>query len=342
MRKIIFLTGLIFLVGGILASFFIPAAWFSVPADGAPIININIVEGMTVDDVTTLLFEKGLIQSRLAYKIYMLFDKSAQKVKVGSYPLKSGMSYRLIARTIALGPTREEVQIKIIEGWSNEAMGLELSKYNVSAADWLSEVGSNKNGKPMADNWRQDFSFLKDLPADSSLEGFLFPDTYRVWKDQLPQGLIAKQLSEFEKRATHLVDEAKKQGRTLHEVVTLASIVEKEVADPEDRKIVAGIFLNRIKRGMPLQSDATISYLTGSGRARSNLDELGIDSPFNTYKYKGLPPAPICNPGETALEAALNPAASDYFYFLTDEEGKTYYAKTLEEHAKNRARAFGE
>ncbi len=335
------ILGLLLIVGGIIAAFFISAAWLSVPAENSLIVNVEIKERMTINEVSKLLYEKDLIKSKFAYQAYGWFDQAAQKSKPGSYPLKSGMSYRQMARMIALGPAREEVQIKIIEGWSNESMGIELSKYNVSATDWLNEVGSNKNGKAMAENWRRNFFFLKVLPEKASLEGYLFPDTYRVWKDQLPPGLIAKQLFEFEKRATRIATEAQKQGRTLHEIVILASIIEKEVSDPKDRQMVAGIFMNRLKQSMRLQSDATVSYVTGSGRVRSTIEDTETDSPYNTYKYAGLPPGPICNPGDSALEAALNPGISDYLYFLTDEEGKTYYAKTLEEHKKNRAKAFG-
>ena len=122
----------------------------------------------------------------------------------------------------------------------------------------------------------------------------------------------------------------------------LASIVEKEVAQPKDRPIVAGIFWNRLRDGMPLQSDATITYITKSGRTRSTLVDLASDSPFNTYRNTGLPPGPISNPGEDALDAALHPAVTPYRYFLTDAKGKIYFAQTLDEHILNRRRAFGE
>ncbi len=152
---------------------------------------------------------------------------------------------------------------------------------------------------------------------------------------------MRKQLEEFAKRADRIALEGKKQGRTLQEIVTLASIVEKEVSTPADRKIVAGIFLNRIADGMMLQSDATVNYITQTGRTRSTQNDLNIDSPYNTYHHVGLPPGPICNPGEDALEAALHPTPSSYRYFLTDSNGKVYYGKTFEEHQRNRQKAFG-
>ncbi len=203
-------------------------------------------------------------------------------------------------------------------------------------------TGDALTRKPFDAKLKGDFPFLKELPAGASLEGYLFPSTYRVWKDQLPLGLVRKQLDEFANWQSNSAADIQKQGMSLPDLVTLASIVEKEVANPQDRKIVAGIFLRRLREGMPLQSDATVNYLTRSGRARSTAKDLEVDSPYNTYKYKGLPPAPIGNPGQAALDAVLHSTDLGYRYFLTDDKGKTYFAKTLEEHVQNRRTAFGE
>ena len=160
-------------------------------------------------------------------------------------------------------------------------------------------------------------------------------------------------LANFDKKLTpDLRMQIKNQGRMIYEVVTIASIVEREVgrnfktgtklssADSaklsEERRIVAGIFYNRLKSRMPLDSDATLNYITGSNSARATLDELKIDSPYNTYKYRGLPPAPIANPSLDSILAAISPTRTDYLYFLMDESGQAHYAKTLTEHARNR------
>jgi UPF0755 protein len=152
--------------------------------------------------------------------------------------------------------------------------------------------------------------------------------------------LVTKQLEEFARKFGEARVTAKSAPlKTLDQVVTLASIVESEVRSKEDRRIVAGIFLNRLKQGMALQSDATLTYVTGSKRSRSTTKDLQIDSPYNTYKYRGVPPGPIGNPGETALQAVLDPAETSYLYFLTDKEGNVLYARTLDEHAANRQKA---
>ena len=249
------------------------------------------------------------------------------------------MNYRTIAHMLAAGPARAEVQLQVIEGWDLRDIADMLQQNDVTSTAFLVSAGDLKTGTAFDPTWRDAYPFLAALPANATLEGYLFPDTYRVWKDQLPESLIRKQLDAFGARAPGLALEAKAQGRTLEDVVILASIIEKEVQTPEDRRMVAGIYLNRLKDGMALQSDATINYVTHAGRANANASDLSLDSLYNTYKYKGLPPGPICNPGADALDAALHPTPSDYRYFLTGKNGKVYYAKTLQEQDANKVKA---
>lgn len=229
-------------------------------------------------------------------------------------------------------PKREEVSVTVIEGWTIRDLQRALQNLNVDAqpSDFFASQFASSN------------SFLQGLSPTTSMEGYLFPDTYRVWKDELPTALIQKQLNEFAEKTDGFSDAATKQGRSFRDVVILASILEKEVRNPEDLPIVAGIFMNRMKRGMMLQSDATLNYVLQSGQSRLTAEDLKSNSLYNTYKYKGLPPGPISNPGKPALDAALHPAKTEYLYFLTDLKGKTYFARTLEEHIRNRYRAFGE
>ncbi len=245
------------------------------------------------------------------------------------------------ARLAALQNKREEVSLRIIEGWTvDEITTYLVEKGDVSAADIKSSIGASVDRAPMAAAWREKYSFLKDLPKNRSLEGYLYPDTYRVWKDQLPNTLIEKQLAEFEKKTKDAVIGTQSAPlKTLDDVVILASIVEAEVTANTDRAIVAGIFLNRLRIGMALQTDASLSYLHGSNRAQATAEDLASSSLYNTYKLRGLPPGPVGNPGIASIQAVLNPTKTDYFYFLTDKAGKVYYGRTLEEHAANRAKA---
>jgi UPF0755 protein len=178
---------------------------------------------------------------------------------------------------------------------------------------------------------------LADKPADATLEGYLFPDTYEVSTDQTCEQMIDAMLINFGNKLTpELQEKIKGQDKTIFEVVTMASLLEKEVKTLEDKKIVAGILHNRLQMGMPLQLDSTVNYITGKNDPGVLIKDTQIDSPYNTYKYKGLPIGPISNPGMDSISAALEPTETDYLYYLSD--GKTYYAKTLKEHAANRAK----
>ncbi len=314
------------------AWWFVPRAWLNRPQPDAAKVRITIASGADAPSVADLLERNGLIDSATGYLFYAAIDSSANRPKPGTYAFRPGTNYRSLARTLVIGPEREEVVITLIEGWNLVDDARALETHGVDPNAFLDAARVN--------SWKRNAPFLEPLKNGTSLEGYLFPDTYRVWKDQLPEGLIAKQLAAFGTRATSIADDAKMQGRTLHDVVILASIVEKEVANPHDRKIVAGIFWNRLRIGMALQSDATVNYVTNAGRTRPTLDDLAIVSPYNTYKNRGLPPGPISNPGADALDAALHPAETEYQYFLTDADGKTYFAKTFEEHQRNRQRAF--
>lgn len=158
-------------------------------------------------------------------------------------------------------------------------------------------------------------------------EGYLFPDTYRFYKTAKPEDIVKRMKDNFSKKVAPDVS---------RDVIILASLLEEEVKSTEDRKVVAGILLKRLKLGMGLNVDAALTYVLGKASNELTAEDLKYDSLYNTYKYRGLPPGPISNPGLDAISAALNPAPSPYFYYLTDKEGKTHYAATLEEHALNK------
>ncbi|MFA4954260.1 MAG: endolytic transglycosylase MltG [Patescibacteria group bacterium] len=342
MRKILFLLGLLCLSAAVFLAFFVPAAWLSKPSSEAPTIRFEIKSGETAKDIAAHLKTDGVILWQTGYRIYGFIDATVGRPKAGVFNLKSGMSYRSLARMFALGPQKEEIEAKVIEGWTLEDEARSLEKMGSAPAAFFALTGNPKNDKPFNRELAQDYSFLSGLPKSATLEGYLFPNTYRVWRDQLPEALIRKQLDEFGKQTAAMRDAAQKQGKNFRDVLILASIVEKEATDASDKKIVAGILSNRLRIGMALQTDSTINYVIQAGRARATLKDLELVSPYNTYKNKGLPPAPICNPGHDALDAALNPAKTDYLYYLHDADGKSYYAKTLEEHKRNRFKAYGE
>lgn len=339
MKKLLFILGLAFLAAGAFLAWFVPRAWFRTPAEPYAQTKLTVGENWDAARTAQELKKHGAIDSASGYRLYAWIDKATDKPRPGEYEVFLNDNYRSLARSLFRGPQRNETEIRVLEGLSLKQQGDVLEKYGVKRDDFEQWAG---DGHPFPRELRELFPFLALLPPDASLEGYLYPDTYRVWQDQLPMGLIEKQLSRFQKLTAGMIEAAGNQGRNFHDVVILASIVEKEAKGADDRKVVAGIYLNRLKLGMRLQSDATVNYITGAGRARPSLKDLEAESPYNTYRNDGLPPGPICSPSLESIEAALNPTQSDYFYYLHDGQGSSYYAKTLEEHKKNRFKAYGE
>lgn len=219
----------------------------------------------------------------------------------------------------------QELTITVPEGWDLNDIGTYLQKQGIGTRDQFLEQTKK--------DFSKEFVFLNDKPPQAPLEGYLFPDTYRVYKDATIEDIISKMLANFSSKLTSEEQKAiKASGRSVFEIVTLASIVEKEVPNASDRPIVAGIFWKRLTEGMPLQADSTLHYVIGGKSPRLSSEELKTDSPYNTYKYKGLPPTPIGNPGEVALRAAIYPKSSPYWYFLSASDGTTIFSKTFEEH----------
>ncbi|MBI4262164.1 endolytic transglycosylase MltG [Candidatus Uhrbacteria bacterium] len=229
-------------------------------------------------------------------------------------------------------PPSIEQTITTIEGWTVE----EIAEYLRDAI-----------GMPVTAFEKAAFAYPKSPAGKSffgggriqSVEGYLFPDTYRVYKKATALDVVEKMLANFDARVTaDIRAKIRAQRLTLHEGVTLASIIEQEVATPEDRRVVADIFLKRLKAGIALQADSTVNYITKKGMSRATIVDTKIDSPYNTYRYRGLPPGPISNPGLDAILAVAEPTLSPYLYFLTTEDGRVIYARDFEEHKQNRQR----
>lgn len=289
-----------------------------------------VTDEANIKSITHDLSEKGVIVSeKIFLRYFSIFDKLSPTP--GVYVFQSDSSSFDIARTLSLSSAvTPEVKITFPEGLSVAAYGKKL------AASHIIDSEIFVNSALSADLFRDHYPFLDDIPEGQGLVGYLFPETYFFLPESSFETVVGKMLDGFSDRLGSAVLEAQTEGKNIHDMVTLASIVEREGKTENDRKLIAGVFFNRLNIGMPLQSDVTVLFAAGSGAATPTGKDLEIDSPYNTYKYNGLPPGPINNPSAESIEAVLHPTASDYFYFLATPDGEVLYSKTYEQHLANK------
>jgi len=312
-------------------------------------VQFLVSPGESVSQIGKNLAEADLIKSKFYFKVYVLLSGVQAKFQAGEYGLNPGLSIKKIVKILTGGEAlSKERTIKIIEGWNIR----EISQYFEREGMFQSEELLELVGFPQVDyrtnkemptprNYADRFDFLKDKPAYYSLEGYLFPDTYRIFKDAILDDIVLKMLDNFSQKLTpEMRAEIARQGKTIYEIVTMASLLEKEVRSEEDMKIVSGIFWDRIKNKQALESCATLAYILGVKPQYTN-EDTKVDSPYNTYQNRGLPPGPISNPGLKAIRAAIYPEYTDYNYFLSrPDTGETVFAKTYKEHIRNKAKYF--
>jgi len=273
-----------------------------------------INQGESLTSVVNNLSKEGLIRNRLIFFLIVKKLGIERKIQAGDFRLSPAMDAYQIAKNLTHGTL--DIWVTLIEGTRKEE---------------IAQIISQNLGIPETE-------FLK-----YAKEGYLFPDTYLLPKDATPESIVKILENNFNKKfSTELQQKAKAKGLSPTETIILASLVEREAKLSEDRPLVASVILNRFKTEMKLDIDATIQYTLGYQPEEKTwwkkvltTDDLAIDSPYNTYKNKGLPPTPICNPGLAAIQAIANAPETDYFYYLSDKKGKIHYAVTLEEHNEN-------
>ena len=291
-----------------------------------------IQSGESVQRIADNLQDKNLISKADFLKFYVWKEKLAGKLQAGDYEVSSSMAIPEIVNLFIGGKIKsDEIKITIPEGFLNKEIDERLTSNNLIKKGEFIDFDKNNNLDLLK------YEFLKDKPENTGLQGYYFPDTYIYYKDSTIEGVVKKMLDNFDKKLSqNLREEIKNQNKSVFKIIILASIVEKEAGFAGDMGKVASVFQNRLDIGKALESDATINYITESGRPQSTYDDLRIDSPYNTYKYPGLPPAPICNPGIEAIKAAIYPEKTDYFYFLTKKDRETVFSKTYDEHLRNK------
>ncbi len=265
-----------------------------------------VKKGDSVFQIGQNLEERGFIKNKYLFNLYVLASGKQFKLQAGEYVLSSSMSISKISQKLISGNIVKEI-ITIPEGWNLRDIAWYFENKGMFQAEELYEM--------------------------TELEGYLFPDTYEISRGASLEEIIKKMTDNFNKKLTpELREDIQKQEKTVSEIVIIASLLEKEIQTLEDKKMVAGILLNRLQVGMPLQIDATITYITKKQTTNISKEDTQIDSPYNTYKYTGLPLGPICNPGMESIKAAIYAQPNSYWYYLSTPEGETIFSKTLEEH----------
>jgi UPF0755 protein len=285
-------------------------------------ITFTIEKGLGDEQIAGQLKEAGIIRSSSFFEFYVILSLKHHVLKAGEYNLSPNMSIHKIANKMAKGDIIRD-KLVIFEGWDTQDIANYLEEKGICKQDYF--VSLTKK------NYLEQFDFLSDKPKTANLEGYLFPDTYEIGKNVTCEEILDNLLANFDKKMTSEIrDEIKKQKKSIYDVVTMASMIEKEVRTMEDKKIVSGILWKRIAIGMPLQLDSTVNYITGKSDPSVLIKDTKIDSPYNTYKYYGLPKGPISNPGLNSILATLYPTKTNYWYYLTD--GKTIFSETLDQH----------
>ena len=286
-------------------------------------VHVKIREGMTTSEIADVLEAKEVIASSLKFRIMSRLRGYEGQLKPGTYVFSIGMNDEDVFAKLLTGE-KYLVRFTIPEGFGVKEIAERL--YSLDLADKEDFMKAAENFAPYA-------YMHKHKNVRYAAEGFLFPETYSVESDAPIEDILKMMAEEFDKRITpEMRERAKELGLSLYDLTTLASLVEREVRYPEDRAIVAQVFLKRLRLNMPLQTDATLQYLLDEPKEDVTLKDTEIDSPYNTYKYNGLPPGPIANAGMEAFQAVLHPANTDYLYFVADRQGHNHYSNTYEEH----------
>ncbi|MEK7649469.1 MAG: endolytic transglycosylase MltG [Patescibacteria group bacterium] len=270
---------------------------------------VRIDRGMNTEEIGVRLKEAGVVRSRVFFVWAAYFSGIQNRLGAGSFEFSGARSTFSVLRALL---SQREQTLLVTEGSTVADIAKTLQASGMPAGVRFEAVA-----RPQ--------------------EGFLFPDTYRFYASASAEEIMEVMQKEFREKIQSLDADIKASGHALGEIITMASIIEKEVRTPRDKALVSGILWKRIAQNMPLQVDATLFYITGKASHELETEDLESKSPYNTYEHKGLPPTPISNPGLESIKAATRPEASPYFFYLSGKDGTTHYARTFDEHKKNKA-----
>jgi UPF0755 protein len=288
-------------------------------------VTVTIQPGSGAKQIARVLHENKVIRNALAFRLYARRENIEALLKPGEYIFNGEVSLNDIAAQLIKGQiANDDIKITIPEGLTDAKTAALLEEKGVVSAAAFMDYAQNGDFP---------YEYLPPRGQENRLEGFLFPETYMIGASWGEEEIIDMLLAQFTKVWTDEWNErAGELDMTPLEIITLASIIEKEARVNEDRPLISSVFYNRLNTDMALQSCATVQFILGVPKDPLLYEDLEIESPYNTYKYKGLPPGPIASPGEASIEAALFPADTDYFYFVAKKDGSHHFSRTLAEH----------
>ncbi|MEW9121321.1 MAG: endolytic transglycosylase MltG [Thermotaleaceae bacterium] len=331
LRKRIFWILLLLLIFPIFVVYSFNQLVTPIDLNGTSEISIEIPQGASTVKIAKILKEQNLIKNDMAFRMLSKYLKSDGKMQAGKYILSNNMDAKEIINTLVNGAvTNETIKFTIPEGFEFHQIVNRLEHNGLINRERFIQL---------AEEGDFNYPFLENIPKGKNrLEGFLFPDTYQVSKDATEEDILKKMLDRFNQVFIEsYYQKANEMNMSINQVITLASIIEREAKIAHERPLVSSVFHNRIEQKMLLQSCATVQYILGERKENLTLRDIEIDSPYNTYKYLGLPPKPIASPGKASIEAALYPEQTDYLFFVASKNGEHIFSKTYREHlnAKN-------
>lgn len=330
LRKLI--IGLLVLSLLAAGSAYLAVRWALTPAPDAYPVEFTVPSGMNPRQISRLLEEKGIVRSGEVFYRYLTWKGEGTGLQAGTYSIGDPVSAGELIELLKQGRVRPDtVRVTIPEGYRVQDILPLLADSGLGELEAYERISREEDFG---------YGFLAEIPAGqvhNPLEGFLFPDTYEFFVDVSEREVLDRLLGQFDRVFDESFRErARERGLTIPEVVTMASIVEKEARLDSERPVIAGVFYNRLAIGMALQSCATVQFLFETPRERLLYVDLEIDSPYNTYLYPGLPPGPIASPGKRSLEAALWPDDHGYYYFVARDDGSHIFSRTHAEHQEAR------
>ncbi|WP_262173418.1 endolytic transglycosylase MltG [Saccharococcus sp. Marseille-Q5394] len=344
-RRIVFVVALVLIIGGLIGGRaiykYISEALQPVDPNSEEVIEVEIPIGSGLTSISEMLEEKGLVKDAKIFKYYAKFNNESQ-FQAGSYGLTKAMTLDELIESLKTGKVyRTPVfTMTIPEGLTLDQIAATVQKrIGIPEKEFLDYVNDEQTIADLMGRYPNILTeeILKE-DVRYPLEGYLFPATYPFYEEKPSvETVVTTMLNATSDNITPYYAFLESKEKSVHWLLTFASLLEREATSNTDRETIASVFYNRMDEGMPLQTDPTVLYALGKHKDRVLYEDLKVEDPYNTYVHTGLPPGPIANAGRSSIEAVVDPSVTDYFYFLADKEGKNYFSRTYEEHLKKKA-----